>query len=163
MSYKNIFFLNKDIDIGKLSALSGLDPKVKIAKINNITLPDELKELQAYVFDELHANGGICQTSFNSEDFRNLCICDTNNKDLIIGAVSKIYQSEKESLKIKFIISYVLLYLQFGFIGVTSVENNNDSYEFDCQSFCIEYLSIWDMTVNSLLDLPKNTVLIVHR
>ncbi|MGN1106756.1 MAG: hypothetical protein ACI4RH_08905, partial [Huintestinicola sp.] len=101
--------------------------------------------------------------SFNSDDFRNLCICDPDNNDLIFGAVSKIYQSEKEALKIKFIISYVLLYLQYGFIGVTSVENNNDSYEFDCQSFCIEYLSIWDMTVNSLLDLPKNTVLIVHR
>ena len=65
MSYKNVFFLKNKANINDLSALSNFDPKIRIKEINNVTLPNEMNSFQSYIFDELHANGGISQMNFN--------------------------------------------------------------------------------------------------
>ena len=72
MSYKNIFFLKKNANTDGVYSLNNFDPKINIEKINNIYLPNELDDYQAYAFDGFHANGGISQMGFSSDNFKEI-------------------------------------------------------------------------------------------
>ena len=76
--------------------------------------------------------------------------------------LSKSFQNEHEALKIKFIIFYVIVFLGYEMIGITAVDNSNDCYEFDFYDYGIKYLSVWDLSTDSLLNLPQNTILMIQ-
>ncbi len=126
-------------------------------------MPEEMNDLEAYIFDEFHINGGISQMNFNSEEFMTFIKSDNISKSSLYGMLSKSFQNEQEALKIKFIIFYIILYLNFDIIGVTAVDNTGDNYNFNCNDFNIDYLSVWELHTNSLLDLAKNTILIISQ
>lgn len=162
LSCKNIFFLKKEDDVNSLSVLSKFDSNIKIERINTVIPPNEMSNFQAYVFDEFHVNGGVCQMRFNSENFKNICKCNCEDKSLLYGVLSRSFQNEKEALKIMFIVFYAILCLNFEFVGITAVNNYSDSYEYDCKNFNITYLSIGELSSDSLLDLQEDTILLVH-
>lgn len=158
MSCKNLLFLKKNANTDGLCALNKFDPKIKIEKINNIYLPNELKDYNAYVFDDFHANGGISQMGFNSEGFKEIVNMHSNAPSITYGALAKSYHNEQEALKIKFMICYIFLCLKIEQIGVTAV----DSSELNCRDFNVEHAEFWNIDTNSLLELPEKTILLIQ-
>ncbi len=162
MSAKNLFFLKNEINISGISALNNFDPNIKIRKIKDVILPKEMNGFEAYTFDDFHINGGVSQMNFNSIESMTVNRSDKISKSSLYGMLSKSFQNEQEALKIKFIIFYIILYLNFDIIGVTAVDNTGNNYKFNCNDFNIDYLSVWKLHTNSLLDLARNTILMIQ-
>jgi|O1111metagenome_2_1110795.scaffolds.fasta_scaffold22527_2 hypothetical protein len=162
MSYKNIFFLKKNVNTDGVYSLNNFDPKINIEKINNIYLPNELDDYQAYAFDEFHANGGISQMGFSSDNFKEIFDLYGDDQSITYGALAKSYHNEQEALKIEFIIFYIFLFLKIEHIGITSIDDSDDINEFNCNNFNVKYAGIWSINTNSLLELPANTILLIQ-